>query len=558
MSMPERNNWFSAYQRHVPAFTIFALIVFVFWPGVHGFWGRDDFFVLAFSRLIGSPWPLFVHDHFPVPGSVFRPLAFAAWWLCTALFGSSYKAQAIVDLALHVCVSLALFGLLRRVDVPRVVAWLCTVSFALHPAVIGTALWWSARSDPLATLFILLALNAAFSYRERRGAGALIGTLAAALAAMLSKEIGLVAIAAVSLIWLRWAWLEPAHRASALRAVALSWLCALTYLGWRWAVLGTLSSGVTVAIPMASAIAQGLMNWLQQAPGYLTFWLRMNVPQLFLLSIAIVGATTATVATLVQHHSQLEWRRHVDLAICGLCLLLLPALFQAPIAALASPLSRDGSAIETAIQSRLYYLGIAGAMAALAAVLAAFWKVSATKLRVIFALSLGLAAFTFANVSRDLAQSFARRSKEISGLARHAVEAVARLDLPQSRCHVMFLDVEPPPDWSIYVSMDSIIKALTPDIDRVKHCWFHSNYEATVYLQPAPVSLADAEPYRQFESNGVSVPWRTIGDLVIAYLRPPENIDTTDLARMKFLRYRDNYFDDVSADEAAGHVEASP
>ena len=68
---------------------IVVVVVFIGWPGVHGFWGRDDYFQLALARMIGSPWPLFAHDHFPVPHSVFRPLGFASMWLDTRPFGTA-------------------------------------------------------------------------------------------------------------------------------------------------------------------------------------------------------------------------------------------------------------------------------------------------------------------------------------------------------------------------------------------------------------------------------------------------------------------------------------
>src|SRR5207244_6935980 len=85
------------------ALTIFLCVAFAYWPGLHGFWGRDDFMQLAFARLIGSPLPLFVHDHyFPAPGSIFRPLGFASLWLWQTLFGSNYFAHAFADMLLHV------------------------------------------------------------------------------------------------------------------------------------------------------------------------------------------------------------------------------------------------------------------------------------------------------------------------------------------------------------------------------------------------------------------------------------------------------------------------
>ena len=540
-----------AWRSCAAALVIAAAVALVYWPGIHGFWGRDDYFQLAFARLVGSPWPLFVRDHFPVPGSVFRPLGFASMWLCARLFGTGYEAHAIADLVLHAGVSLALFGLLRRAGIALAPAVLCTLLFALHPAVIGTALWWSARFDLLAALFVLLALQAAVAYRQRRRPCALWCALGAALAAMLSKEVGLVAIAAMALLWLRWARAERVQRAPALRAVALAVVCAAIYLGWRWLVLGTPSSGLTGALPVGDAIARGLLDWAGQAPGYFSFWARLDALQ----RIAFGAALAVVVGMFAFRHARLAVSGQGDLLVCGLCLLLLPALLQAPVSALnASPLQAGASAIETAMQSRLYYLGIAGAAIVLAPPLAGIWSGASIRVRGLAGLALMLALLAMASASRDSAQQFAQRSLAISAVAREAGAAVERLDLPPVPCHVVFLDVEPAPEWGVYVSMDSVIKALSPDPARVEHCWFHANYVTWFHLLAAPVDAADAAPWIPLVADGHVVPWRRVGDLQIAYLAPPQRADSRDVAAMRFLRWRDGHFDDVSADVAAGRI----
>ena len=536
-----------------------AIVAFVYWPGVHGFWGRDDFMQLAFARLIGSPWPLFTHDHFPVPGSVFRPLGFASMWLCASLLGTSYEAHAIADLALHAAVSLTLLWLLLRAAIPRPIALLSSLLFAVHPAVIGTALWWSARFDLLSTLFILLALLAAFDYRQRLRGYALACALFAALAAMLSKEIGLSVVVAMSLLWMRWAWVEPACRARAARALALTWLIAATYLVWRWHVLGTASSGLAGAMPMHQLIAKGLLDWLQQAPGYWSFWMRLDALQRGALVIGVGVLTAGVVAACASRRAREVLKCYAELSICGLGLLLLPALLQAPIAALnAAPLTATVSVIESAMQSRLYYLGLAGAAIVLAAFATAAWHVAATKIRRISVAGIALCAIAFAAASHHNAHAFAKRSVEISAVARAAVTAVSALDLPSSRCHVVFLGVDPAPEWSLYVSMDSIVKALSPELARVRHCYFHSNYVTYFHLLGGRVDLAGVSPYRPIEDSGVVLPWRRIGDLTIGYLQLPETASANDLAQMTFLSYRDGRFVNVSGDVAAGRLVVHP
>jgi hypothetical protein len=550
--MPKSSSQLRDWRGALAAFGIVVIVAFVYWPGVHGFWGRDDFGVLAFVRLLGSPWPLFTHDHFPVPGWVFRPLGFASMWLCEELFGTDYQANATFDLALHVGVSLALFCLLRRAGIGRALAFACATLFAIHPAAIGTALWWNGRFDLLSTLFILLALDAAFAYRDGRNAVALALALGLAFAAMLCKEIGLVAIATMTVLWLRWVMSERAHRSIAVRAVLLSWLCALIYLGWRSVMLGTPSS-ILSATPLRDLIAQGLWNWAQQALGYLTFWPRLPTASRITLAVSLIGTMSIIALAIVRGRLRHGSSRHGDLIIAGACLLVLPALVQVPVAVFnATPLATDVSAIETAMQSRLYYLGLAGIAMMLAGVLGMLWDEAGKTLRLAVCLPFVLAVVVFAAVSHAAAHAFAKRSVAISAIARDTIAAEARLDLPQAGCHVVFLDMQFAPEWSTYVSADAIVKALEPNLDRVKHCWFHSN--SPVYFQAAPATVEDATPFVPLEADGKPVPWRTIGGVVIAYLSAPENPDPHDVARMIFLRHSASGFADVSAEIASGHI----
>src|SRR5689334_16743969 len=99
---------------------IAVAIAIVYWPGLYGFWGRDDFMQHAFA-----------------------------------------------DMLLHIAVSLALYRVIRASKIARFPAASCTLVFALHPAVLGTALWWSARFDLLTALFSFVAVRAAIDHVER-------------------------------------------------------------------------------------------------------------------------------------------------------------------------------------------------------------------------------------------------------------------------------------------------------------------------------------------------------------------------------------------------------
>ncbi len=179
---------------------------------------------------------------------------------------------------------LCVFRVLLRPSIPPVVAALCALLFALHPVTIGPSLWWSARFDLLSTLFVLMAINAGIRYRERVTSVPLMCALLAAFAAMLSKENGLAVVVALTLIWGRWIFSEPAQRKKAAMAIASAWMLAALFLFWRRWVLGTFSSDVTGPVPMAEATQHGLLVWARDAAGYLSFFPHMTTASIGLVA----------------------------------------------------------------------------------------------------------------------------------------------------------------------------------------------------------------------------------------------------------------------------------
>lgn len=537
--------------RFWPIAIVVAAIVFVLAPCVHGDWGRDDYFQLAFVRLLDSPWALFVHDHFaPAPGSVFRPLGFASMWLGVELFGTDYAAHAWCGIVLHALAALSLFAMLRRACVDGPAALIATLLFALHPATTGTALWWSARFDVLAALFTFVAMRAAIAYREERTVASLAQALVAALAAILSKEVGVVAIAAIVVQWIHWALVEPSQRRRAVVSIGAAIACVIAYFGWRAAVLGTPASGLTGALPLADAIVKGLVEGVRQMPAYLTFWPRLQMPARMLL---VVASFIALVALLSRRDSR---RADIALLASGATVLLLPLVLQAPVVALnAQPLDTGQSVIEAAMQSRLYYMGLGGVAMILAVVFDRVLR-DATSLRrtslIVFAI---FAGFAVGAMSRDDARAFAERSTRNARLAHAAVSAVDAMVLPESPCHVVFLGIEPPPEWGVFVSMDAVVKALDTRPERVGRCWFHADFPTWFFLQPTPVAVADALPYEPLRLDGREVPWLAVGNATVAYLSPPRSdIDAAARARMRWLQWNGNGFDDVSDEVSAGRL----
>jgi hypothetical protein len=218
----------------------------------------------------------------------------------------------------------------------------------------------------------------------------------------------------------------------------------------------------------------------------------------------------------------------------------------------AAPLRGDVSAVEAAMQSRLYYLSIGGGVIVLSTLLRRV--LSETRVSRILLVALVVAACVFGWVSRESATEFARRTAAPKAMAEAAVSAVDRLATTATRCHVVLLGVEPPPEWSIYVSMDSVVKALSPDLERVERCFIHSDYVTYFYLLGRETPPADAAPYRAHEFAGRPLGWLHVGNAAVAYLDPPATVDAATLRNMTFLRYENGVFRDVTDDVAEGRV----
>jgi hypothetical protein len=536
---------------------IAILIALVYWPGLHGFWTRDDFMQLAFARLVGSPWPIFAHDHYvAVPGSIFRPLGFASFWLWQALFGTGYFANALGDLLLHVAVGLALYRVIRFGRIDRVPAALCTLIFALHPAVLGTALWWSARFDVLAMLFGLIAVRAGLDHAERPRAGSLPVALLALLAALLSKETALAAAGAIGLVWLRACWIDAPRRGPMLRALAALAALVVLFFAWRTAVLGTATTGLANGASLVDAIGRGVAGWVAHLAGYAMFWPRSGMAvRVILLAAIIVAAGALRVRRRNPDSADPLYSPCVDLAICGLCLFALPAVLQAPIAGMnATPLRADVSVVEAAMQSRLYYVSFGGLAIVLAAGVGRAFADARTS-RALLTAALVVAVGAFGWVSHDAATGFAARTAAQRAMAEAASAAIDRAAaVAGARCRIVVLGVEPPTEWSIYVSMDSVAKALSADVDRVGRCFVHADYVTYFNLMRGDATAADALPYTPRVVDGRPLAWPRVGDLTTAYVDAPAAPDAAALAGIVFLRYENGAFVDVTNEVTSGRL----
>jgi len=219
--------------------------------------------------------------------------------------------------------------------------------------------------------------------------------------------------------------------------------------------------------------------------------------------------------------------------LLGLILLLSPALLQAPIARLnAAALSSDITAVEAAMQSRLYFLSLVGLSLVLAGTLQFIHRAGIKRLVLTASGSVFIMLLVFVPASYHHAADFARQSRDNVRLAHAALDAVLNLDFPAQSCHLMFTGVEPPPDWSIYVSMDSIIKALHPRLSEIDHCFFHTDYPTYYHFLDRDHARINSDPFKPRSVNGISLPRRTIGQLTLVHLDDPGSLNQAQRASL--------------------------
>ncbi|MFZ5863101.1 MAG: tetratricopeptide repeat protein [Nitrospirota bacterium] len=133
-----------------------------------------------------------LHSSGEVQGGHYRPLTYLSYWLTIQLAGLAPAAFQGVNLVLHLLTAWLLMILVKDVTADRRVAVLTGAVFALHPAVSEAVLYTSARATLLSCLFISTSLVCYVRARRESGIGWWTGWAGFGVAAVLSKESGVV------------------------------------------------------------------------------------------------------------------------------------------------------------------------------------------------------------------------------------------------------------------------------------------------------------------------------------------------------------------------------
>jgi hypothetical protein len=133
----------------------------------------------------------------------YRPLPLVTFFWDAWLAGRDTWSYHLTNTVLHALVCVGLLELVRKLapGLPSLTRVSLVCVFALSPWLSEAHVWVNGRSDPLMSVFLLLALHAAFARPSRASRGVV---LAGCLLALLSKEVAVLALPFVVLVpWLR-------------------------------------------------------------------------------------------------------------------------------------------------------------------------------------------------------------------------------------------------------------------------------------------------------------------------------------------------------------------
>lgn len=148
----------------------------------------------VFARRFLASAVSFTADLGGASGSTYRPL----FWLSIALdrrvWGLEPLGFHVTNLALHIANGFLGFRLLRKMDKALPVAAGASLIWLALPINSEVVAWISGRSYAICGIILLLSLLAAVAYRRSGVRGYLAGYVAAALAALLSNELGILVL----------------------------------------------------------------------------------------------------------------------------------------------------------------------------------------------------------------------------------------------------------------------------------------------------------------------------------------------------------------------------
>ena len=528
-----------------------AIAALIFWPALRAFLIDDDFVLVAFARILRNPLALFAHEHFSL-GPYFRPLSLLVWWLTVQEFGNAIAPQYAVNLLLHIAVSVAFWRLLLAYTARPTISFALALLFAAHPIAIGTTLWLADRFDLLCSIFALTALRLACACRESVSATRMAATLILCACAVLSKETGLVAIAAIVVLWM---FPASAGNSRTLRVAGiLLALVAVAWSLWRaWVMHQVPGVLVYEHVPFLTLLWEGGGHWLSDFVQYLSGWGRLPTSGRVVLCVAVMSLSVALAMTLRGLGSSAnvpdrEWRARF---VSAAAIVLLAGALQAPAVYSGRVDFSTAMDVQSIVcNSRLFYFPLCGFLLIIGLICSRF-AITVRQPAVTASLSAAclLALGVWSVQAHTLANDFRRRTTEPRALMQQAAATVENTIHAQTNCQIYLLGIGTDKAQAMLKTMpDAVVKALIGDVTQIQHCLVQSEHTSwSNILGGSTLTPAQAFPLTALSSYGKPLPWLDVGGAQIVYLNLSTQTDARTIPGAIFLELRNGHFVDVSA-----------
>ncbi|MFA5802736.1 MAG: hypothetical protein WC911_09725 [Thermoleophilia bacterium] len=177
---------------NLAVFLSFLLIAtLAYWSILNNTLIGDDYFytVKAGELPLSGVWHLFSNHP-----SFVRPLPSLTLWLQYKLFAVEGTYSHLINIAFHAGNAYLLFWLLKKLRISAHASLVGSFMFLITPVAVEPVTWASGRFDLMSTFFILLATGLYLISVRNKSIAVYAGAIAAAFAAMLSKESAMILV----------------------------------------------------------------------------------------------------------------------------------------------------------------------------------------------------------------------------------------------------------------------------------------------------------------------------------------------------------------------------
>lgn len=182
-----------------------------------------------------------------------RP-TFTAWQILNfRVFGLNPFGWHFLNILLHIGVCLLGFLLLRRWNLPPILAFAISLIFAVHPVHVESVAWISGSPDLLFAICLFASFWFAENYSEKDKPLDLILSLVFYTLALGSKEVALLVFPVYLLIFTRTSGETIFSKSKIFRVLPFAAI-AIIYFFLRWAVLGEISHPAEESVSFGTAL----------------------------------------------------------------------------------------------------------------------------------------------------------------------------------------------------------------------------------------------------------------------------------------------------------------